>query len=247
MDAHTFLSQHGWGIQGKLGISKLLQPTDVESLKTMKAVAAYRPRGVLSGFLAIMPTQAVLVPPGKSPQQVRMRLREEIWRDGAILSAYLDGTDIVLEDVLVWRGKSMWDLGFEERWKTMQDFVGAWKPDPVLQGCGIHVARYMALQDLQEPEERQVIEFVPLGPRMKRMVWIPTEEMQGTTWIAKRERLVGPDIFSLWSTAGEKQPTLALVRTLAVSRALHCHPVDEFKVQSIWNKRFGRWEIMSIC
>ncbi len=247
MDVHTFLAQHGWGIQGKLGISKLLQPSDVESLKTMKAVVAYRPRGVLSGFLAILPRQAIFVPPGKAPQQVRMRLQEDVWREGAILSAYLDGTDIVLEDVLMWRGKSVWDVGFEERSRRMQEFVDAWKPDDVLQGCGIRLAQYFTLGDLEEPEERQVLEFVPLAPRTKRMVWIPTEEVKGTTWIAKREKHVGPDVFSLWSLAGEKQPTLALVRTLAISRTLHCHPVDEFKVQSEWNKRFGRWEILGIA
>ena len=246
MAAQTFLTQHGWGIQGRLGISKLLQSTDVDSLKTMKAVAAYRPRGILSGFLAILPTQAVFVPPGKAPQQIRMRLREEIWREGAILSAYLDGTDIVLEDVLMWRGKSMWDVGFEARWKAMQEFVDAWRPDEVLQGCGIRLTRYVSLEDLQEPEERQVVEFVPLAPRTKRMVWIPSEETKGTTWIAKREKHVGPDVFSLWSLEGEKQPNLALVRTLAISRQLHCHPVDEFKVESAWNKRFARWEIMGI-
>jgi hypothetical protein len=238
----AFLAKHGWGVQGKLGISKLLQPTDLPQLK-MKTVATYRPRGILSGFLVVQ-SDVVFIPPGKSPQPLRMRLKP---LHGSILSAYQDGTDLVLEDVLVWKGVSVWEQGFETRWKCMQEFVESWRPDEALQGCGIRLARYISLAELQEPEERQVIEFVPLGPRMKRLVWIPEEEVKTTTWIAKRERHVGPDVFSLWSMDGEKQPNLALVRTLAVSRLLQTHLVDEFKVKGIWNKRFSVWEIVGIA
>ncbi len=248
VQAQHFLQKYGWS-QG-FGISKLFQPTDVGILRTMKAVAAHRPRGVLSGFLAVLPeTQGIFfVGPKSSPRQIRMRIGDEICKEGVILSAYEDGTDLVLEDVLVWKGVALFRTqSFDARWKHMQEFVDAWKPDPALQGCGIRLASYVALEDVGEPEDRQVLEFIPIAPGMKRMVWIPTEEVERTTWIAKRERLVGPDIFSLWSMQGEKQSTLALVRTLQISRMLHCHPVDEFKVQSIWSKRFGRWEIVGIA
>ncbi len=241
-----FLQQHGW-FPGT-GISKLFQPADVGTLRTMQAVASIRPRGVLSGFLAIVPGNQVFFVGPKSQRAIRMRLADSLRKEGAILSAYEDGTDIVLEDVLMWKGVGIFrSQSFDTRWKRMQEFVDAWKPDPILQGCGIRLATYKALEDVGEPEDRQVLEFVPMAAGMKRMVWIPTEEANQTTWIAKRERLVGPDIFSLWSLEGEKQPTLALVRTLQISRMLHCHPVDEFKVQSIWSKRFARWEIVGMA
>jgi hypothetical protein len=227
-------------------ISKLFQDSDVAALKTMKAVATLRPRGILSGYLVIADT-IQFVPPAtakQTPFPVRMRLTPDI-RD-TVFSAYTENGDIVIEDVLVWKGKHV-TTGFEERWRYVGDFATSWQPDGPLQGCTIRLADYVALADLPEPTERQVVEFVPLGPNTKRLVWIPVAEAAAkTTWIAKREGIVGPDIFSLWCpTTGEKQG-MALVRTLAVSKALRLHPVDEFRVVTTWNKMFERWEILGI-
>jgi hypothetical protein len=234
-------------------ISKLLQDADVAALKTMKAVVALRPRGVLSGHLVIA-NEVTFVPPATSkhaPFGVRLRLQASFPRATTIFSAYLDNGDIVLEDTHVWNGTSVKSAGFEERWNYVGMFVQAWAPDDVLQGCSIRVAEYKSLLEMQEPEERQVLEFVPLAPltsNMKRMVWIPSAEAgKPSPWIARRETLVGPDIFSLWCpTSGEKQG-LGLVRTLAVSRLLRLHPVDEFRVNTVWNKMFERWEIVGIA
>ncbi len=261
--AQAYLTRYGWGAQGKsLGITRMFQEADVAVLKSLKAVAALRPRGVLSGFLVIAPPTSahptpvcVFLPPitGKmQPFVVRMRIADTLQKEGAIFSAYSDNGDIVVEDVLVWRGKSLFNsTAFDERWKRVGEMLEMWEPDPALQGCGIRFSEYMALAAvaLQEPAERQVVEFVPLAPNMKRMVWVPTEEATKavTQWIAKREVLVGPDIFTLWSDKGEKQPHLGLVRTLAISRALRLHPVDEFRVNAAWNKMFERWEILGIA
>lgn len=260
--AQAYLTRYGWGAQGKsLGITRMFQDADVAALKSLKAVASLRPRGVLSGFLVIAPATpqcptatCAFLPPVTGKQQpfvIRMRLADSLQKEGAIFSAYSDNGDIVIEDVLVWRGKALFQsTGFEERWKTVGDLLEMWVPDDVLQGCGIRFSEYMALAALQEPAERQVVEFVPLAPNMKRMVWVPTEDGASTTatqWIAKRESLIGPDIFTLWSDKGEKQAQLALVRTLATSRALRVHPVDEFRVNTAWNKMFERWEILGIA
>lgn len=224
-------------------ISKLFQDSDITALKTMKAVATLRPRGILSGYLVIADT-IQFVPPAtakQSPFPVRMRLNSNM-RD-IVFSAYTDNGDIVIEDVLVWQGKQV-TADFEERWKYVGEFVESWQPDGPLQGCTIRLAEYTSLADLQEPSERQVVEFVPFAS--KRLVWIPPAEAAAkSVWIAKRESLVGPDIYSLWSTTGEKQGN-AVVRTLAVSKALRLHPVDEFRVNTTWNKMFERWEILGI-
>jgi hypothetical protein len=259
--AQSYLTRFGWGAQGKsLGITRMFQEADVAVLKSLKAVAALRPRGVLSGFLVIAPPSSqhptpvcAFVPPVTGKQQpfvIRMRLADSLQKEGAIFSAYSDNGDLVIEDVLVWRGKALFSsAGFEERWRRVGEMLELWEPDAVLQGCGIRFSEYMALAALQEPAEREVVEFVPLNPNMKRMVWVPTEEAAKamTQWIAKRESLVGPDIFSLWSDKGEKQPHLGLVRTLGISKMLRLHPVDEFRVNAAWNKMFERWEILGIA
>jgi hypothetical protein len=235
-----------YGILGK-PLSKLFHESDMLTLKSAKAVAALRPRGILSGFLVITDS-VVFVPPVMAKQQpfsVRMRLDPSL--NDIVFSAYSENGDIVLEDVLVWQGKSLLGTGFEERWKYVGNFVTAWQPDGPLQGCTIRIAEYHPLAELQEPAERQVVEFVPLTPNTKRLVWIPVAEAAAkTVWIAKREHLIGPDVFSLWSSTGEKQG-MALVRTLAVSKALRLHPVDEFRVNTTWNKLFERWEILDIA
>jgi hypothetical protein len=234
-----------FGILGKT-ISKLFQDSDIAALKTTKAVATLRPRGILSGYLVIADTIQFVPPPTakQTPISLRMRIASDM-RD-IVFSAYMENGDIVIEDVLVWRGKQL-TTGFEERWKYVGDFATSWQPDGSLQGCTVRFAEYTSLAELQEPSERQVVEFVPLTPNTKRLDWIPVAEAAAKTiWIAKREGLVGPDIFSLWCpTTGEKQG-MALVRTLAVSRGLRQHPVDEFRVQTVWNKMFERWEILGI-
>lgn len=249
--AQTYLSRWGWGAQGKsLGITRMFQDADVAALKSQKAVAALRPRGVLSGFLVICPNVCVFIPPvtGKlQPFLVRMRL-DPVQKEGAIFSAYSDNGDLVIEDVLVWRGKPVFQtMPFDERWRLVGELLEMWEPDAALQGCGIRFTEYLPLMGLPEPAERQVVEFVPIAANTKRMVWVPTETAAATAWIAKRETLVGPDIFTLWSDKGEKQTQLALVRTLAVSKALRLHPVDEFRVNAAWNKMFERWEILGVA
>lgn len=251
--AHTYLTRWGWGAHGKsLGISRMFQEADVAALKSLKAVAALRPRGVLSGFFVVCPTVCVFIPPVTSKQQpftVRMRLAASLQKEGAIFSAYSDNGDLVIEDILVWRGKPVFHTTtFDERWRIVGELLELWEPDAVLQGCGIRFTEYVPLANLSEPADRQVVEFVPIAANTKRMVYVPTETAAAVTaWIAKRETLVGPDIFTLWSDKGEKQAQLALVCTLAVSKALRLHPVDEFRVHAVWNRMFERWEILEVA
>jgi hypothetical protein len=184
-----------------------------------------------------------------------MRLSEEMMTDGAVLSCYWDGNDLVLEDILAMGDQSLWQTQpFDIRWNQyMREFCGKWIHDTVCQGCTIRLADHMPLEGLQKPNDREVLEFVLNAPNSKRLVWVPCaddidENIGATnavqTYIAKRESVIGPDIFTLWNKNREKVG-MALVRTLAVSRALRLKKGDEFEVETAWNKFFERHEIMS--
>ena len=103
--AEDYIGRFGWGSSGRMGICRMFNEQD----KLMKdnVIASLRPRGILSGFLAVVPKlqHAVFIPPSASkskPLRIRMRLSDKILQDGAILSAYLTRENIlVVEDVIV--------------------------------------------------------------------------------------------------------------------------------------------------
>jgi hypothetical protein len=263
--ATSYIARFGWGTQGKmLGISKMFQENDTVLLKKGKVVASYRPRGVLSGFLAVTPAlrTAVYIPPiaGKMQHRVlRLRLSDELLREGAVLSCYWNGGELVLEDVLAWGSQSVWHSHtFEDRWGTfMRKFCEDWQPDSVIQECQIRLAEFTALADLQPSGDREVVEFVPNAPNTKRLIWAPVsgEEFSSAepatlTFLARRESAIGPDIFTLWgaaSSGGQEKVGMALIRTLAVSKMLRLRAGTEFPVQTVWNKRFERHEIVGVA
>lgn len=248
-----------------LGISKILQ--DVEFLKTTKCVASFRPRGVLSGFLVIAPAlhgTAVFVPPmgAKMPPRVfRMRLAPEVFRDGgAIFSAHIQGGEVVIEDILMYKGARLFQtMGFQERWTgPLAKFNDEWAPDDVMQGgVRIRYTEYVSVAEacgalVEGGREGQVVEFVPLaGANVRRHVWIPMEEVAAKhVMTARRESALGPDIYTLVGAAAGSGASgggaIALVRTLAISRALKLVGRDEFRVEVAWNKMFERQEIVGI-
>jgi hypothetical protein len=269
--AQQFLTAHGWGASGKmLGISKMFQDADLSVIKSGKMIASLRPRGVLSGFLVIAPGrggEAVFVPPvgaKMAPRMIRMRISEALARDGAIFSAYMHNGTIVVEDVLMFGSSTglFHKMGFMDRWKTfVPRFCKEWTPDAAIQGVRIRLAEPMCWDSLntrcveEGALEGSVIEFIPLGPAARRLIWIPsaTDEGPGAAatgpkqiMIARRESAMGPDVYSLRTLEGDKQGAVALVRTLAVSRALKAAVGDEFRVQVAWNKMFERQEILGV-
>jgi len=180
--AEEYCGRYGWGARGKyIGISRMMNDNDKAVLTQSKMVAAIRPRGILSGFLAIVPSleYAVFLPPIAAkigPQRIRMRLSDTIKERGAILSAYItrDKT-MVLEDVLVWGDKSVWFTEqFRTRWSQLMGTFAKedWKDDKELQGFSIVLANYIQPAALEEPEGNSVIEFVPSMPNQKRLIWV---------------------------------------------------------------------------
>ncbi len=255
--ANQYLGKFGWGAQGRmLGLSRMFQDNDVNMIKKGKYVVSFRPRGVLSGFLVILPSTQMTfyIPPiaGRMcARQLRLRVSNSLLQDGAILSCYWDTNELVLEDILVWKGQPIWQtISFEERWNTyMKRFCTEWRPDPVLQDCKIRLAEYISLDQFQTLAENDVVEFVPQTPNTKRLIWLPTMESSEdamTMW-ACRESSIGPDIFSLWKSKNIERQGLAYIKSLATSRALRLHKESEFHVKTVWNRRFERYEIVDIA
>jgi len=227
--------------------------TDVSLVQRAKMVATLRPRGALSGFLSIGPEGSTY---SQRETSLRIRMRVSPAAYGTVLSAYFDKTRLVLEDVVVWKGQSVWKMTFEERWRLMASFLKEWKHDKALQGLTIECARYMSLGSLSVKKEKEpdaVVEFVPNEGGGKRMMYVPLKQKKALSSTVSsspsppsaysvRKEPVGPDVFSVWRD-GERLG-LALVRTLAISRCLR--GVEEAPVSVEWNAQFGKYEILNV-
>ena len=294
--AEAYIGQHGWGARGSsLGISRMFSHNDAPIFRKDKLVASQRPRGVLSGFLAIVPGlgYAVYLPPiaaKMGPMRIRMRLSSKVLEEGAIFSAYClspnrsESTQktLILDDVLLWQEKPVWfTTVFKTRWDVLMSTFRTqhFKPMTDLQGVHLEFASYVSLASFTEspPDPTKVVEFVPNTPNTKRIVWIPgpgpgpgpVQSVQPTAgganhtvgaqpkqptqqkdapargeWmIAKKE--LGPDVFSVWRES--ERLGLALIRTLAISRAMRLNHADTgVKVRAEYNKQFDKWEIQEV-
>jgi len=295
--AEEYIAQHGWGARGRNNsASRLLHDGERQSIARGKWVAGIRPRGVLSGFLAIVPRSngvATFLPPltvKLAPQRIRLRVSNELAEQGATFSAYKTREGrLVVEDVLVWKGEPIWyTVPFHKRMELMNLFgTQEWRADPDYQGIAIEFAKYTPLSAAKDPDAASVLEFVPNMPNQRRLIWIPSRDATaspGTTatvprttsssgpaptvfsaptvspvvptqssipssnaaegLVAKKEALLGPDVYSVWR--GPEKLGLALVRTLAISRALRVCTSEVIRIEAVWNKQFDKWEITSI-
>lgn len=262
-----YVGNNGWGARGKtLGISRMYSENGADKalIRKEKVVASLRPRGILSGFLAVVPNlgYAVYLPPiaaKMGPQRLRLRLSPAVLKDGAIFSAYFNKTkQLVIEDVLTWQGSPVWHTKpFKERWeRIIADFAtNHFKSMLELQGTEIVLAQYTSVNQAQghEPDANHVVEFVLNSANTKRIIWIPpkvepatqaVKETVSDTDVFKVKKEMGPDVYSVWR--GEERLGLGLVRTLAISRALRLVNLDEIQVIAEHNKQFDKWEIKSV-
>ena len=265
--AEDYVGNNGWGARGKtLGISRMYSENGADKalIRKEKVVASLRPRGILSGFLAVVPNlgYAVYLPPiaaKMGPQRLRLRLSPAVLKDGAIFSAYFNKTkQLVIEDVLTWQGAAVWHTKpFKERWeRIIADFAtNHFKSMLELQGTEIVLAQYTSVNQVQaqEPDANHVVEFVLNGANTKRIIWIPPKVEPATQTVKetvsdadvfKVKKEMGPDVYSVWR--GEERLGLGLVRTLAISRALRLVNLDEIQVIAEHNKQFDKWEIKSV-
>jgi hypothetical protein len=266
--AEEYIGKFGWGARGRnLGISRMFGEGDKSSLSRNKLAVALRPRGLLSGFLAIIPGgTAVYIPPIAAkvqPMRLRLRVSEELCEAGAVFSAYVTRDSprrIILEDVLVWRGESVWHTKpFSERWNTyLGEFVGQhFRSDLVLQGFEVELAQYVAPTAVtEEPDEKTVLEFVLEAPGSKRLIRIPARTVPVVTapvagdegFTVRKEAGMGPDVYAVYR--GETRLGLALVRTLAISRVLRLAMgpgITTVAVNAEHNKTFDKYEVLGVA
>ena len=264
------------GTRGKyVNLSRMIDVSDVSKLQTSAFVSAYRPRGILSGFLVIHPQlqYAVFMPsPSQTkqhPVRFHIRITPSILEHGLVALAYLYNKQLVVEDLISAGGCAVFQtLPFVERWKRLKEILERdFRNDVFLQdGITITTTTYFPLSELVEPPPEKVVEFVACnetGPTHKRLLWIPSRDSTttnplaaavgtqgGSTYNAKREAAMGPDVYSLYD--GDKKLGIALVRTLVASKALRLAFVTAsgadatVRVNTVWNKQFDKWEILDV-
>ena len=260
--AEEFIGRFGWGARGKnLGVSRMFGEGDKASLSRDKCVASVRPRGILSGFLAVVPGCGVVyVPPIAAkvpPLRLRLRISDGVAHNGAVFSAYLTRETprrLVLEDVLVWDGRDVWSsMPFSERWsRLMKQFVSnEFRADETLTGCKVELANYVSLDALEDPGDKAVVEIVPDAPRNKRLIWMPVAAPPASapptdaSYTARKEAGMGPDVYAVY--CGEERLGLALVRTLAISKALRLAGKPAIPIKAVHNKVFDKYEVLEVC
>lgn len=264
--AEEYLGKFGWGARGRnLGVSRMFGTNDVASCVRNAVVATQRPRGVLSGFLAVVPgTGVVFIPPiaaKTAPQRLRLRVSDALLAEGAVFSVYMtrdSPRSLIFEDVLVWNGVDVWSTRrFSDRWNNLlaEFFTSHFRSDPVLQGCTVSLACYENPAALPEPDEKHVIELVPETPGTKRLIWMPriaasapaAPKPTDEKFSVQKEAGMGPDVYAVYR--GTVRMGLALVRTLAISKALRLalSPTQiAIPVRAELNKMFDKYEILEV-
>ncbi len=271
--AEEFIGNYGFGARGKhTSLGRILNPSDLPQLQSSQIVCAYRPRGILSGFLVIHPQHgyAVYLPPAASklqPQRFHVRIDPRHVEHGVILSAYLYNKQLIIEDLVAIDGACVWfNKGFGERWVRLKQFLEKeMRQDVHLHGgMSMTCAAYMPLNGLVEPPEDKIVEFVSCcGGGQKRLIWIPARGSGGSGAVAavssgakvhtaKRETGMGPDVYALYE--GETKLGIALVRTLSASRALRLAfasgasgAAESVRVSTQFNKQFDKWEVLDVA
>jgi len=227
--------------------SRLWQPTDAAYVSTRTFYAGIRPRGVLSGlFVITTPSEPVQF----QGTPIRLRLNDSFYEDGpTVFLAHEHKDHIMLEDVLVWKGKELWSSEvFKTRWSYFKEFLNEWMPDVEMQGKKICIANYTSLHKMKQPGDGEILELIPNQSRQKRLIVMLEAEKLPTTveWIATRETARGPDVYSVKQSHKSESDGIACVQSLAVSRALRLKTSDSFPVHCTWHERFKKWEITEV-
>jgi len=279
----THASTLGVGKARPLRLSRLMQEADLSVVRSNQGSMVIRPRGVMSGFLVIQEFCSTYVPFKGRPEQVRLRVSEEM-RKGTVFMAYKQQQTLVLEDVLVWKGGLVWtSKTFPERWFLLNKFfTNHVALDPAFQRLSVKPVTFV--QPIAPPafDSKSVLEWIPHAPGQRRLLFVPNGEevvpvepvalqsvvverlrtamtlptvvsppiaanqvtqSVGTTILAKRDPS-GPDVFQLWR--GSESLGMALIRTMAISKALRLAKGEEIPVEAVLNNKFHKWEIIHV-
>jgi hypothetical protein len=197
----------------------------METVRRKEAAVGLRPRGILSGFLVIVPGCKGLVtfiPPAvdkATPFLFRVRLHPDITTYGCILSAYRYKGELVIEDVLVWREDPVFYCkSFPERWALVRHFFDGVKNDPELQGVSLVPAVYRLPSAVSTPDAHSVAEWVPFEANQRRLILVPAAVPTIAVTQAKPVALSTAKPVAL-STA--KHVALSAAKPVALSTAKH--------------------------
>ena len=125
------------------------------------------------GYVCFFPQQPVMFISGRQDQGVFLRLRvDSSLFQGTIFIGTLDGSTLVLEDCLSWRGKSFVDQPFSKRYAQVHTFFHTLcGRDERISGVKLSLAKLYslsALADLVQKDEFWSVDFVPEVARRRR-------------------------------------------------------------------------------
>jgi len=229
--------------------------TDATFVSSRTFYAGTRPRGVLSGlFVITVPSAPAHFHSMGASTPIRIRLNDSFYTEGGgptVFLAYEHEDSIMLEDVLVWKGREVWSCEtFRARWEYFDTFLKEWAPDSLLQGFKIMIAAYTSLASMKPPGDGRLIELIPNQARQKRLILMLEAGLVATSavveWIATRETARGPDVYSVMKKGSTESEGIACVQSLAVSRALRLVKEETFRVECTWHERFKKWEITGV-
>lgn len=125
------------------------------------------------GYVCFFPQQPVMFISGRQDQGVFLRLRvDSSLFQGTIFIGTLDGSTLVLEDCLSWRGKSFVDQPFSKRYAQLHTFFHTLcVRDERISGVKLSLAKLYslsALGDLVQKDEFWSVDFVPEVARRRR-------------------------------------------------------------------------------
>ena len=292
----THASTLGVGKVRPLRLSRLLQEADLSVMRSNQGSMVVRPRGVMSGFLVIQEFHSVYVPFKGRPEQVRLRVSDDM-RKGTVFMTYKQQQTLVLEDVIVWKGGLVWtSKTFPERWFLLNKFFTNHATlDSALQRMSLKPVTFVQPTAAPAFDAKSVLEWIPHAPGQRRLLFVPngedvapahtepvaalqsavTERLRsvltspvvttvapvatatqtapkpqaaitqsvGTAIIAKRDPSA-PDVFQLWR--GSESLGMALIRTMAISKALRLAKGEEIPVEAVLNNKFHKWEIINV-
>ena len=107
----------------------------------------------------------------------------------------------------------------------------------------VQIEPVLTLQTVVTERLRSVLTSLPVLAQTTAAPKPQSTQSVGTTILAKRDPS-GPDVFQLWR--GSESLGMALIRTMAISKALRLAKGEEIPVEAVLNNKFHKWEIINV-
>jgi hypothetical protein len=193
---------------------------------------------------------------------LRLRIDPQFFSSGpTIFSATLSplARRLWIEDVLVWKGRTMSEELFSTRWRLAAQWLEHWciLDARLLGGLEVEMAHWKSLERVQP---NGIWEFQADEAGRKRITWssrymdpstitkspsviniISAPVLDDRPRVALATRETGPDQWSL-TTADNVSLGKALLRTMSISSALRSSKSKTVRLEVTWNSVFQKWE-----